>query len=476
MKKIAVIGAGLTGLSVCYFLEEKLQDRPEVEIHLIEKNGRVGGVVATLQRDGFVIEGGPDCFISEKPAPALMAKKLGFEEDLCNTNEENKGTFVYSNGRLHLLPEGTVMMVPTKFLSFATTGLFSWPGKLRIALDLFIPRRKENSEESLASFVRRRLGEEALDKLAEPLIAGIHGANPETMSLRATFPRFIEMEEKYGSLILGFIQSRKRLKEFERKNKESGKPKMSFFVTFRHGMQELTDGLANSLKRTQVRLNTSVVSIDKMKNDYLLTFADGQTEEFDALIVTTPAYSAAKLFRKVEPRVCELLSQIPYSPSATVSFAFKKEELGHDLKGFGFVVPASAKKNILAGTWVSSKFPFRAPVGYALIRAFIGGARNPEMVNLDEKDLKDIALKDLKEIMKIQAEPLFYEVFRWQRSMPQYTLGHLERTQEIMKRVEKIPGLCLVGSAYVGVGIGDCIKQGEKGAETVIKWVFGNSS
>lgn len=469
MKKVAVIGGGIVGISATHFLEENLKDRNDIEIKLFEKSKSLGGVIKTTLREGFVIEGGPDCFIADKPSPIRMAEKLGFDNDLINTLEENKSTYVYSKGKLHLLPDGIMMMVPTKFWPFVTTSLFSWAGKLRMGMDLFIPPRKNNDDESLASFVRRRLGKEALDKLAEPLVAGIHGSDPETMSLRATFPRFLEMEEKYGSLIKGFVASRKKVKEFQKKLEESGKPKRTFFVSFKYGMQELTDKMVASLKRTQLCLGAEVTSISKIEKGFELHFADGKKEFFDAVVVTVPAYAASKIVRDIDTRLSALLSKIPYSSSATVNLAFKTEDLRMSLKGFGFVVPSSEKMRVLAGTWSSLKWPYRAPKGYTLMRAFIGGARNSELVELEEDELVRIALEDISKIMKIEARPVFTEVFRFPKSMPQYTLGHLERVHEIEKLAGAYENFSLVGSYFNGVGIGDCINQGKKGSEKILK-------
>lgn len=469
MKKIAVIGGGLVGISAAYFLEQGLHDRHDIEIKLFEKNGRLGGVIQTIIEEDFVIEGGPDCFVADKPAAIRMAEELGFDEDLVNTREENKGTYIYSKGKLHLLPEGIMMMVPTKFWPFVTTGLFSWKGKFRMGMDIFISPKRNNYDEPLAAFVRRRLGEEALDKLAEPLVAGIHGSDPETMSLRATFPRFLEMEEKYGSLIRGFVASRKKVREFQKKLEQRGKPKRTFFVSFKYGMQELTDKMIAFLKRTQIFLNTEIVSIMRVGKGFELQFADSNKELFDAVIVALPAYAASKILKSVDRSLSSLLAEIPYSSSATVNFAFKNSDLARPLKGYGFVVPSSEGIRVLAGTWASSKWPFRAPEGYSLIRAFIGGARNSELVDYEEDVLAHIALDDLLKIMGVMLKPVFYKVFRWKQSMPQYTLGHLERISGIEKFTDNLNDFALVGSYFTGVGIGDCINQGQKGAEKIIK-------
>ena len=470
-KRVAIIGGGATGIAAAHFLEEKLDENAGVEIVLFESTDRLGGAVRTVQKDGFVIEGGPDCFIADKPSPIRMAEKLGFDDDLVNTQEDNKGTFIYADGKLHRLPEGVMTLVPTKFWPFVTTSLFSWPGKIRMGMDLFIPRGRSDVDEPLASFVLRRLGREALEKLADPLVAGIHGSDPETMSLKATFPRFIDMEKNHRSLILASLAARKRMKEFQKKLAERPGPKRTFFVSFRYGMQELTDRMAEALSRTVVRLNTPVASVKPVDGGFDVITRTGERQRFDAVVMCAPAFAAAAMLADADPDMAAVLSEIPYSSSATVNFAFKKEKLGVDLKGFGFVVPSSAPTRVLAGTFASNKWPYRAPEGYVLIRAFVGGARKGEYAELPEADIEDLALKELRSILGITGDPEFSMVFRWPRSMPQYTIGHLERVERIARRAERIPGLVVTGTYLTGVGVGDCLNYGQKAAEEVVAFL-----
>lgn len=475
MKKIGVIGAGITGISTCHFLEKKLASAGDFQIKLIDKGEEPGGVISTVQKEGFVIDAGPDCFISTKPAPIHLAEELGFDNHLVNTRKENKGTYIYADGKLHKMPEGLMMMVPTKFWPFVTTGLFSFSGKIRMGMDLFIPKKKNNYDESLASFVRRRLGEEALDKLAEPLVAGIHGSNPDTMSLRATFPRFLDMEEKYGSLIKGFVNSRNKFKKKtgqSGKSKNKGKNKRSFFVSFKYGMQELTDKLVESLKKTEIETQREVKKISIEDSGFRVEFKDGESEYFDLVVVTVPADVAGEILPEQLNKAKDLLSEIPYSSSATISFAFDGEKINKTLKGFGFVVASSAGKNILAGTWSSRKWPNRAPEGKLLVRTFLGGANKSQMLEKEEDVLVDMALNDLRTITGITADPDFYLISKMYNSMPQYVLGHRKRVEGINKEIKKINGLSLAGSYFVGVGIGDCIKQGEKASEEVVDFLL----
>ncbi len=462
--RIAIIGGGVTGISAALHAEEAAHARGiEANIVLYEASDRLGGVIRSDLRDGFLIEGGPDTFVSEKPAPIHMAQHLGIDDTLLNSNEEMRKTFIYSRGRLHPLPEGVMMMVPTSFVPFVTSRLFSWAGKLRMGMDLFLPRGPVDEDETLGSFVRRRLGKEALDKLAEPLIAGIHASEPETMSLRSTFPRFQEMERAHRSLILGMAASRRKTQEFA---KQRQGPKRTFFMSFREGMQQLTDAMAATLSITEIRFGTSVVGLSSRGGSWRVETAE-TSEDYDAVIVTVPAYAAAELVEGISSSVRDVLREIPYSSSVTVSLAFEKAGLGHDLKGFGFVIPTIERRRILAGTWCSSKFSFRAPDGKALIRAFIGGRHNEHLLDRPDDELASIALEELYDIMGIRSDPLFWRAYRWPSGMPQYVVGHRHRIETIEKETRRAPGLAIVGSAYEGVGVGDCILQGAKGVAKV---------
>lgn len=477
MKRVVIIGGGIAGLSTAWSLREHCPAK-EFEIVLLEKNPRFGGNIRTERADGFLIEGGPDCFLSEKPWAMELCKRLGIDAKFLTTNEKNKKTFVLSGGKLHVLPEGVILMIPTKILPLAYSSLISWPGKFRMSLDLFVPRKKDKSDESLGDFVRRRLGKEALDKIAEPLVAGVHAGDPETMSVRASFPKFVQLEEESGSLIRGMVkrmaQAAAHRKAAQPVADAAGAPKrkLTMFMTLRDGLSEIIDTLSSRLEKTEntaLRKGVGAASIEKTGgNKYRVNLEGGGSIDADALIIAAPAWAAADLINGEDTELGEKLRTIPYVSTATVSIAFKKKDIKHPLDGFGFVVPKIEKRRIMAATWTSVKFSHRAPDDSVLIRCFVGGSKNAELVAMDDAAMLKMVREELRDIMGIEAEPVLSRVFRWKRSMPQYTIGHEERVAWIEERLKGHPGLHLTGSAYHGIGISDAIRFGEVVAKRVI--------
>lgn len=470
MSKIAIVGGGISGLAAAYTLQKSKREGKDIDFVLIEKGQRAGGQIVTEKVDGFTIEGGPDCFIVDKPWALQLANELGIGDRLQNTNEQNSGTFILSNGKLHPLPEGVTLLVPTKFFPFVTSGLFSWPGKIRMGMDLFIPRRKEVDDESLAGFVRRRLGQEALDKLAEPLIGGIHASDPEKMSVMSTFPRLVEMEKKNRSLILAALEGRRKMKAMP---KRPG-PKRTFFISFAGGMQELIDTLANAIDSEHVLCGKEVVSMEKLEMPprprYKLHFQGGDSLEVDAVIFAALAFNTADLIGRWDRVLAEKLRVIPHVDSATISLGFKASDVGK-LKGYGFIVPLAEGRNLMATTFSSQKWANRAPEGYVLMRGFVGGAHHKELVGLDDDSLVNLVLKEWKDILGLEAKPVLSKVFRWYKSMPQYTVGHLDRLAEIEGRAAQHDGLFLCGASYRGVGIPDCVNKASMAAEKAIEYL-----
>lgn len=498
MSRVVIVGGGITGLAAAHALQAAKKKGASIEFVLLEKGDRLGGVIMTQKVDGFVVEGGPDCFISAKPMPIELSREIGIEDQLVCTNEENKGTYVLSGTKLHALPDGLVSLAPTRFWPFVTSGLISWPGKLRMGLEYFIAPRYDGADESLASFVKRRVGREVLEKVAEPLIAGIHGSDPETMSVRSTFPRFIEMEEKYGGLTRGMLAARRAAGVRDdalfgaalgtnsgtisgtasgaTSGRRAGKPvaqKWTFFVSFKEGMQQLTDRLAASLSRAAL-LQADVVSLEERRRPapgetrYELALNDGTRVAADAVIVAAPAHAAADIVEPLDGMLASRLREIPYVSSATVSLAYRVADLPKPLKGFGFVVPSSEQRTLMAMTWSSSKWPGRAPEGQVLVRAFVGGVKNEGYAALGDKTLLTAVTEDLRDVTGLKAEPLFYRIFRWPKAMPQYTIGHQERVAAIEQRVAAHPGLYVIGGAYRGVGVGDCIREGKTAASRAL--------
>jgi oxygen-dependent protoporphyrinogen oxidase len=422
------------------------------------------------------VDGGPDCFLTEKPACDRIAKLTGIFDDELPTDESRKRTWILSRGKLHELPDGIFMFAPTKFLPFATTGLFSWPGKIRMGMDLFIPPKKiaqgEFNDETLESFVVRRMGRECLDRLAEPLVGGVHASDPAQMSLAATFPRLLEMEQKYGSLMKGFIAARRKVEEMRRKYpaKPGDKPR-TFFTSFVNGMQQLTDRMADAAGRPNIRTGVAVASLNCTGNNkWSAQLSDGSSIDGDAVIIATESWAAEPLIRPHDQAIANALANIPTSSSATISIAFNESEVGFDLNAFGVLCPLVEGRGLMAATYSSTKWPGRAPAGKVLLRGFVGGPHNQEILKRSDEDLVQTVLTEFCDILGLNpfAKPLFSRVFRWHLGMPQYTLGHLDRVVLIEDRSAQIPGLALAGGCYRGVGVPNCIESGERAVSKVL--------
>ena len=476
MKRAVIIGGGVSGLSAAYYLHgEVIRSGDDIEVTLIEKDKRFGGCIVTERADGFIIEGGPDCFLSEKPWALQLCEDLGLGDRLLCTNEENRRVFILSRGTLHALPEGFMLMIPTSFTPFLKSSLISLPGKFRMAMDLFLPRKRSDEEESLAQFVQRRLGDEALEKIAEPLVAGIHAGTPETMSLKSTFPRFIQLEEEYRSLILGMLARKRMAREFAQRR--SG-PKRTMFMSLAEGMMELTDALKARLDERSLLSNRKVNRINLIRDTdpshnsiYEVHMEGDETLRADCVILATPVYVTAGLLQDVDDILSEALLSIPCVSTATISLAFRGAEIHHPLDGFGFVIPRAEKRKIMASTWTSVKFSHRSPSDSFLLRAFVGGAQNEELLEMDDGMIIDMARKELADIMGITADPILTRIYRWDKSMPQYRIGHAEKVRNLEERLLRYPGMYLTGCAYRGIGISDCIHDGKLTAESALKFL-----
>jgi oxygen-dependent protoporphyrinogen oxidase len=457
---VAIIGGGITGLSAARYLQQK---SPQIQYTVLEESERWGGKIRTEQVDGFgsepfIIEAGPDSFLTQKPWALELAKELGLSERLLNTNDEQRKIFVLKQGKLLPLPDGVLMIIPTEFWPFITSPLISWPGKLRMGLDWLIPPRSDGQDETIAGFVSRRLGAEAVDRLAEPLMSGIYNAEADRQSVLATFPRFREVEQKYGSLIRGMIAGR-------RAQRNAPKSEHAMFVSLRGGTQELVDGLVSKLTG-DLRMKTGVGSITRQGDGYRLSLTGGEYLDADIVILTTPAYVAATLLRDLTPQVADRLAGIRYVSTGTLSLGFRRSEIKHPLNGFGLVIPRSEQRLINAITWTSTKFDHRAPADHVLLRVFFGGSRRPEMMEKDDSELLSIARAELKALMGIEAQPVLNRFSRWHEANPQYDAGHLDRISAI--EADLPAGLYVTGSACRGIGIPDCVHQGQQTARHII--------
>jgi oxygen-dependent protoporphyrinogen oxidase len=459
---IAVIGGGVSGLAAAHRLVELSRERGRrIELRLLEAGDRLGGVIRTERSEGFVIDAGPDSFLSEKPAGVRLCERLGLDDRLVGTREELRRTFVVREGRLHPLPEGFLLMAPTAFWPLVTSSLFSWRGKLRMGLDLVLPRGPAG-DQSLAQFVTRRFGREALERVAQPLVGGIYTADPEQLSLGATMPRFLVMERTQRSVILAMWRQRRAAAV---QSADGSGARWSLFLSFDTGMQCLVDALAQRLPEGVVRLQAPVRSL--VRQETARWRVDGQLD-CDAVIVATPAHAAVPLLQPVDAGIAAELAAIPYASSATVTLAYRREDIPHPLDGFGFVVPHIERRALLAGTFSSLKYPGRAPAGTVLLRAFLGGALQPEILALDDTALVAAVQRELAALLGIRVPPLLTRIARWPNAMPQYQVGHLDRVARIAARLAGQRGLYLAGNAYGGVGIPDCIRSGEEAAEAAL--------
>lgn len=458
-----VIGGGITGLAACYRLQQEaaLRNTP-LDVTLLEATRRVGGVIQTEYRDGFLIEHGPDAFISTKPAAKTLCEELGIADQFIGTNSKVRRSFVVRKGTLHPVPEGFYMMAPGSLKPFLKTPLFSWRGKLRMALDLFIPRRERDIDEAVAHFVRRRLGTEAFTRMAQPMIGGIYTSDAENLSLKATFPRFLEMEKTHGSIIKALRAQKKQAAETSR---DTSGPRYSLFLSFKSGMQTLIDTLVDILSDS-IRLNTRVEQIqqDVDRAGWRVALSTGETLNAELLCIALPAVQTSALVQQISNPLATKLNEIPYASSATVNLAFRRTDIIHPLDGMGFVVPATESLSLIGCSFSSVKFENRAPEGHILLRAFVG---EPTSKNA-EADLIQLCLADLMPLLGIENEPLFATVSKHTQAMAQYQVGHQDVVDDIERLTREVQGLALAGNGYHGIGIPDCIRSGETAAISLL--------
>ena len=464
MKKVVIIGGGIAGLATAYYLRKLTGGA--VHTTIVERSQRLGGKIASTRVGDFLIEGGPDSFITQKPEALELCRELGLGADVIGSNSAHKTTYVVSSGELHPMPEGMMLMAPTMMLPFLRSRLISWMGKLRMGMEFFLPKRAGTSDESLASFVNRRLGTEALDKLAAPLIAGIFAADPEKLSLRSTFPMFLDIEAKHGSLLRGMLKRKKPAGPgtTPATQRPAGLP---MFATLRGGLQELVEALVARLDTETILLNRQISEITENGDRYRIAFEDGSSLAADELVFATPADVTAELTRVLDGELAASLGRIRYVSTATVSLGFKRSEVAYPLDGFGFVVPHSEHRRITACSWSSTKFSNRAPDDSVLLRAFVGGDRAQELAEQSGDALLQLVREELAATMGITATPVCSRVYRWFKANPQYDVGHLDRVAEIEALTSRHQGLHLAGAAYRGAGIPGCIQSALKVATRI---------
>ncbi|MDE3225854.1 MAG: protoporphyrinogen oxidase [Nitrospirota bacterium] len=477
-RHVAIVGGGIAGLSTAFALQAQAAEAEfPLSITVIEAGSSWGGKIATHRVGELVIERGPDSFLSQKPAGLELCAKLGLSDRLVNTNPSGQGAFVYSRGKLRRLPEGLVLFVPSKLGPFLRSGLLSLPGIMRMGADLVLPRQHVKGDESLADFFRRRFGAEAFDRLIEPLMAGIYAGDAEQMSLRATFPRFIELERKHGSLIRGMLAGRRNAASSGQAPQAGPSPR-TMFVTMKNGMDELVQALVGRVERAGAALQPGrrvhslrAPSVRSKVWTYDLVLEDGGVVTADVVVLAVPAYVAAPLIRPHSRPAAEKLEAIPYATTATVSLAYAATDLGPQVRGFGFVVPRAERRDLIAATWTSLKWPHRAPPSQTLIRCYLGGVGREQSLALDDDALLRRVKEELRAMVGVTAEPAYADVSRWERGMPQYTIGHPSRLEALQVALNPYKGLYLTGAAYRGVGIPDCIKDGSDTAAHIVRYL-----
>ena len=455
MNKTIIIGGGIAGLATAL----ELCEHGFTNFTLLESAPRVGGKILSIDQNGFLIEGGPDSFVTQKKVTLELCCKLGLEDQLLGSHAG--ATYVWSGGELHPMPEGMMLMAPTMVAPIVRSKLISWPGKFRLALEPFMPPRTDGEDESLASFVRRRLGTEMLGKIAGPLMGGIHAADPELLSLRSTFPMFPEMERKHGSLTRAMMKAPKRAAA-------PGTKKPPMFMTLRGGLDQLTAAIVARLPEQCIRLGTSAVAVHLDEDGYRVTLGSGSVLHAESIVFATPSYITADLVQQLDPLFATRLRAIRYVSTATVSLGFRRSDVHHSLQGAGFIVPRTEGHRISACSWTSTKFAHRAPEDSVLLRVFVGGALAEHLAELPESSLIELAWEDLHSIMGITADPLVSYVARWHKSTPQYEIGHEGRVAAIEESAARLGRIYLAGNAYHGSGIPDCIVSGQKAAQSIL--------
>ncbi len=467
MKRVAIVGGGIAGLSAAYYLEKARRNGAELEWTLLEKSGRLGGVARTEYRDGYILEAGPDSFLTEKPEASQLCRELGIGGELIPSNDFQRKTYIVVKNRLVPIPDGLQFMVPTRLLPMVTTPLFSPGAKLRMATEWFRRPRNGNQresanlaedacqDESVGSFVRRHFGQEMVDRVAEPMLSGVFGGDVDRLSVHAVLQRFVAMEREYGSLVKATLKKRKV---------SSGAAPAPLFTSLRTGVQQMVDALLAALPSAALRTGQAATALRHSNQGWQVETSEA-SETFDDVLLGVPAPTAAALVSTVDSEISSRLAKIQYTSSVAVALAYSRAELP---PGFGFLVPRSEGRKMMACTFVHNKFSGRAPEGAALIRCFFSNSRVPDLLSHSDDEFEAIARQEMKDILGLEAQPHFCCVFRWAQALPQYETGHLERAAEIESRLADAPGLQLIGNSLYGVGIPDCIKSARLATEKIL--------
>ena len=467
VKRVAIIGGGIAGLSAAHRIHEL---EAKTEIVLIESRDRLGGVIQTVRHEDFLVERGPDMLATKDKWALDLCQRIGCESELIETNSANRRAFVVRRNRLHPVPAGFTLLSPSQLVPLLRTRLLSPLGKLRALSEYWVRSRRDTADESLADFTRRRLGKEVFERIVEPLVGGIYTADPEKLSMQATLPQFVEMEQVQGGLIRGARQAKRA---DQRQDAASG-ARYGMFVTLREGLATMVESLVARLPGESIHLNTAAGQLKPADNNrWELKLSEGNlhgqtSATFDGIVLAAPIHVAALLLENTDADLASRLGRVDSASSAVVVSGYRREDISHPLNGFGFVVPSRENRSILACSFSSVKFAGRAPEGNVLLRTFVGGACQPEMLQKSDDEIQSMVQRELQQLIGVQQEPVFAEVVRWPRAMPQYHLGHLQLVEEIEQQVTRFPGLELAGNGLRGVGIPQCIHSGEIAGERLL--------
>ncbi|RSD25935.1 protoporphyrinogen oxidase [Mesobacillus subterraneus] len=464
-KKVVVVGGGITGLATAFYLQKEAREKNlPVKVTLMEASGRLGGVISTEKRDGFTIERGPDSLIARKKSAMRLIEEVGLQDKIIS-NTAGK-SYIFARGKLHTMPEGSFMGIPTKVTPFALSGLFSPIGKLRAAGDFILPKGEAKEDQSLGEFFRRRLGDEVVDNLIDPLLSGIYAGDIDELSLMALFPNFYEIEQKHRSLVIGLNKSMPK----PPKNVKRPASKKGMFISLSTGLEELILQVEKRLEPGTVRKNTAVEKVEKTGGSYQVKLATGEIEEADSVVITTDHFHAQQIL--ADHAFMEPFKNMPSNSVANVAMVFPKSAIEKDIDGTGFLISRNSDFRITACTWTHKKWPGTSPEDMALLRCYVGKPDDQEAVELSDDEIVELVLKDLNKTMNITAKPIFHVVTRWRKSMPQYTVGHLQKIAEVKDRLnEELPGVYLAGGSFEGVGIPGCIDQAEAAVEKVMSYL-----
>ncbi len=467
--RLAVIGGGISGLTAAYRLTQSL---PQAQIELFEAGDRLGGVLHTRREEGLLMEYGADSFFNKLPAAVELCQELGLGDEVISTNQEPRRALILYDGNLHPVPEGFVQMRPEKYGPMLRTKLLSWRGKLRMLAERWVSSpaelANEDFDESVASFATRRLGHEVFERMVQPLLAGVYTADPYQLSVEATMPTAFEAERQYGSLIRAAMAARKKASQ-TKASSDSG-ARYGSFVTLRHGLAQLIDTLAGQLNGVELHLNTPIASVTPTADRrWTVSRSAGNETVVDGVILALPAPRAGEILANTDAKLSDELQSIPYASSAVVVLVYRRDQISDPLDGFGVVVPTVEGRQVVAASYSSIKFPGRAPVDQVLIRVFVGGALQPELLEKPDAEIVQLAQAELSDILGIRGEPLRADLVRWNEKMPQYHVGHLSLVDRIESLVSKHAGLELAGNAFRGVGIPQCVQRANGAARQLVR-------